>query len=90
MIKFVLHEAGELAEFGNVFAEQIDLVHRAQHRRHFAAPFEDGQKRFAHMLVVQKLPVHERKLVADELREIGMQFQPPLLRVQKNPHEPAR
>ncbi len=90
MIKFVLHEAGQLAEFGNVFAEQVDLVHRAQNRRDFAAPFEDGQERFADVLVVQKIAVHERELVADELREVGMQLQPPLLRVQKNAHEPAR
>ncbi len=79
-----------MSEFGNVFAEQIDLVHRAQNRRHFAAPFEDGQESFAHVLVVQKFAVHQRKLVADELREVGMQRQMPLLRVQKNAHQPAR
>ena len=75
MVKLVLHQAGELAEFGNVFAEQIHLVHGAQNRRHLAAPFEDGQERFAHVLVVQKIAVHQRKLVADELREVGMQSQ---------------
>ena len=42
--------------------------------RHFAAPLENRQKSFAHMLVVQKIAVHERKLVADELRQIGMQL----------------
>ena len=44
MVKLVLHQAGELAEFGNVFAEQIHLMHRAQDGRNFAAPFENGQK----------------------------------------------
>ena len=32
VIKLVLHQAGEPAELGNVFAEQIHLVHRAQDR----------------------------------------------------------
>ena len=90
VIKFMLHEAGELAEFGDVFAEQVHLVHRAQNRRDAAAAFEDGQKRLAHVFVVQKIAVHERKLVADELREVGMQLQPVLLRVKKNAHQPAR
>jgi hypothetical protein len=90
MVKLVLHEAGELAEFGNVFAEEVHLVHGAQNGRHLAAPFENGQKRLAHVLVVQKLAVHQRELVADELREVGMQPQMPLLRVQKNAHQAAR
>jgi len=46
-------------------------------------PLEDGQERFADVFVVQKITVHERKLVADELREVGMQGHPPLLRVEK-------
>ena len=74
MVKLVLHQARQFAEFGNVFAEQIHLVHRAQNRRDFAAPFEDGQERFAHVLVVQKVAVHQRKLVADQLRQVGMQL----------------
>ena len=90
MIKFVLHQAGQFSEFRNIFAEQVHLVHRAQDRRNFAAPFEDGQKRFADVFVVQKIAVHQRNLVADELREVGMQCQMPLLRVEKNAHEPAR
>ena len=54
MIKFMLHEAGELAEFGDVFAEQIHLVHGAQDGRDVAALFENGQKRLPHMRVVQE------------------------------------
>jgi len=72
MIKLVLHQAGEPAEFRNVFAEQIHLVHGAQNRRDAAAAFENGPKRLAHVLVVQKIAVHQRKLVANELRQIGM------------------
>ncbi len=90
MIKFMLHEAGQLPEFGNVFAEQVDLVHRAQDWRDLAAPFEDGQESFADVLVVQKIAVHQRNLVADQLRQVGMQPQPPLLRMEKDAHEPAR
>ena len=59
MIKFMLHETGELAELRDVFAKQIHLVHRAQNRRDAAAAFEDGQKRLAHVFVVQKIAVHE-------------------------------
>ena len=90
MIKLMLHEAGEPAEFRNVFAEQIHLMHGAQHRRDAAAAFENGQKRLAHALVVQKITVHQRKLVPDELREVGMQLQPVLLRVEEHAHQTAR
>ncbi len=59
MIKLMLYQTRQLAELRNIFAEQIHLVHRAQNRRHFAAPVEDGQKCFAHMRIVQKLPIHQ-------------------------------
>jgi len=90
MIEFMLHQAGELAELGDVFAEQVHLVHRPQNRGDFPAPFQDGQERFADVFVVQKVTVHEGKLVADELRKVGMQGHPPLLCVKENAHEPAR
>ena len=62
MIELVLHEASEPAEFGNVFAEQIHLMHRAEHRRHLAAALQEGQKGFAHVLVVQEIAVHQAKV----------------------------
>ncbi len=83
MIKFVLHKAGQLAKFGNIFSEKIHLVHGAQRRGNFAAPFENGEKCFAHMLVVQKCAVHERQRIADQLRQVGMQLQLALLRIAK-------
>ena len=58
--------------------------------RHLAAPFENGQESLADVFVVQKLAVHERKLAADQLGEVGMQRQMPLLGVEKNAHQPAR
>src|SRR5208283_4170514 len=74
MIKLVLHQAGEPAEFRDVFAEQIHLVHGAQNRRDAAAASENGKKRLAHALVVKKIVAPQQKLVRDDLREVGMQL----------------
>ena len=59
VVELVLHQAGELAELGEVFAEQISLVHRAQDRRDAAALVEDGQEAFPHVLVGQERAVHQ-------------------------------
>lgn len=90
MIKFVLHQAGQPAELGHILPEKIHLVHRAQDGGDVAALVEDGEKGFRDVGVVQKIPVHQRDLAADELRQVGMQPQAALLRVQENPHQPAR
>ena len=89
MIELMLHEAGEPAELRQVFAEKADLVHGAQHRGHVAARVENLQKSRAHMLVAQETAVHQRQIVADDLGQVGMQLQPPLLGVEKNAHQPA-
>ena len=36
MEKFMLHQAGQLAEFGNVAAEKIHLMHHSQDASHSA------------------------------------------------------
>ena len=88
VIKLMLHQAGQPAELGNVFAEQTRLMHGAQDGRHVAALVQDAQKRLAHVLVVKKRAVRERQLVADELRQIRVQPQPALLRMQIDAHQP--
>ena len=90
VVELVLHQAGELAELGEVLAEQIHLVHRAQDGRDAAALVEDGQEAFPHVLVGQERAVHQAQVVADELGEVGVQAQPALLRVEEHAHEAAR
>ena len=46
VIELMLHQAGELAELGQVFAQQVHLVHGAQDGRDAAALVEDGQEAF--------------------------------------------
>ena len=75
VIKLVLHQAGQFAELRQVFAEQPDVVHRAQNGRHIAALIEDFQKRFPHVPVPQKRAVHQGKLVANQLRQVGVRLQ---------------
>ena len=60
VVEFVLHQAGQLAELGNVFAQEINFMHRPQNGRHVAALVEDRQKRLAHVLVGEKITVHQR------------------------------
>src|SRR5262249_36604726 len=84
MIKLVLNEAGELAELGNVFAEKIHLVHGAKDDGHVAALAENGQERFAHVFIGEKLAIHEAQFGTDQLREIGMEPQAALLGVEKH------
>ena len=83
----MLHETGELAEFGDVFAKQIHLVHGAQNGRDAAALVEDGQKGLPHVRIIQKSTVYQRKFIANELHQVGVQRQLPLLRVKKNAHQ---
>ena len=86
----MLHQAGQFAEFGQVFAQQPDLVHGAQDGGHVAALIEDFQERLVHVPVAHERPIHQRKLVANQLRHVGMQLQAPLLGIKKDPHQPAR
>ena len=90
VVELVLHQAGELAELGEVFAEQIHLVHGAQDRRDAAALVEDGQEAVPHVLVRQERAVHQAQVVADELGEVRVQAQPALLRVEEHAHQAAR
>ena len=65
-------------------------MHRPQNRRHVAALVEKLQKRFVHVLVSQKGAVHQGKLVANQLRQVGVQLQAALLGVKEDPHHAAR
>jgi hypothetical protein len=89
MIKLMLDETGELAEFGNVFAEQIDIVHRAEDWRNVSALVENGQKALTDVLIGKKRAIHERELIANELKEVRMQSQAALLGIEKHAHEAA-
>ena len=90
VVELVLNQAGELAELGDVFSQQIHLVHRSQDRRDVAALVHDFQEGRAHVLVVDEAAVHQPEFAADQLRQIRMQLQSTLLRVQKNAHQTAR
>src|ERR1041385_956672 len=67
MIKLVLNQTGQFAEFGNVFPEQADLVHSAQDGSNVAPLVENSEKRLAHMLVDEEGAIDERKLVANQI-----------------------
>jgi hypothetical protein len=81
MIELVLDEAGEAAEFGNVFSEQADFVHGTENGRDISALIQDFQERRADVFVFDKFAIYEGELIADGLREIGMEPQTPLLHV---------
>ena len=49
MIELVLNQAGQLAEFGNVFAKQPHFMHGTQDRRHVSTLVENFEKRFTHV-----------------------------------------
>src|SRR5208282_5157859 len=67
VVELVLDQAGELAELGEVFAEQIHLVHSAENRRDAPALVEDGQEAVPHVLVRQEGAVHQAQVAANEL-----------------------
>src|SRR5258705_3254331 len=90
VVELVLDQAGELAEVRNVSAQQADLMHGPEDGRHVAALVEDLKKRFADMFVIEKGPVQQRQIAANQLREVGMELEAALLRVEKHPHEPSR
>ena len=41
------------------------------------------------MCVAHKRAVHQRELVANQLRQVGVQFQAPLLGIKEDPHQAA-
>jgi len=64
MVKFMLHETGEFAELGNVFAEQIHLMHRPQNRGERCPRWARiARERFAHSAhrSKRKVAIHEGK-----------------------------
>ncbi|MCD6052262.1 MAG: hypothetical protein K0Q55_3680 [Verrucomicrobia bacterium] len=90
MIELVLDEAGETAEFRDVFPEEIDVVHHAQDARHVTALANDLEECLVNVDVIQKVAVHQRELLADELGQIRVQNQTALLGVEKHTHQAAR
>src|SRR5829696_1711650 len=89
MIKLVLHEASQLAEFGNVLAEKIHVVHSSQNGRNVPALIENFQECFPNMFVMEELAIHQGQFLADQLREIRVELETPLLGVEKDAHEAA-
>jgi hypothetical protein len=90
MIELVLHQARELPKFGHVLPKQPHFVHPPQNRRHIPALIENFQERLAHMLVMEELAIHERKILPNRLCQVRVQLQAALLRVQEHPHQPPR
>ncbi|OQB92906.1 MAG: hypothetical protein BWX84_00714 [Verrucomicrobia bacterium ADurb.Bin118] len=61
-----------------------------QDGRHVAAFAEQGEKRLRDVRVVAKRAIHEEKLIAHKLGQVGMQMEPALLRIEKHAHQAAR
>ena len=88
--KLVLHEAGHPAELRNVASQQIDLVHGTQGGGDVAALVENLEKRLVVFRVVDEVVVHQRDVVAQQLREVGVKLEAALLGVQEHAHESSR
>src|SRR5829696_2560759 len=65
-------------------------MHGSQDRRDIAAGIENFQKRLADVFVIKHTPIQEAKVGPDQLRQIRVQPQSALLRMEKYPHQPAR
>ena len=56
---FVLHEAGQLAEFRNVTAQKIDAMHHAQHASNLVFARQDRHEHFPRRFRILKRAVNE-------------------------------
>ena len=90
MEKLVLHEAGEGTELRDVAAEEIDLVHHAQHAADLAFAREHRCEDFARRFRVSERSRHETQAAADEIFELGAEIEMMFLRELEGAHQQLR
>ena len=81
MEKFMLHQAGELAELRNVTAEEIDPMHHPQGAADFALARNDPAKNLARLFrVAQKSAVINPDFAGEQIGKIRAELEVAFLR----------
>src|ERR1700682_168759 len=76
MEEFVLHQAGELPEFGNVPAEEIHPVHHAQHPADLALPRNDPLENLPWALAAAERARDQPQISREQIRQVRTQLEP--------------
>ena len=90
VVEFVLHLAGQFAEFGQVFAQQADFVHGSQGAGDVAFLVEDFDEGLSHVGVSEKAAVGQGQLRSESVCQVGTKAQAALLGVAEHAHQSAR
>ena len=90
VIEFVLHLAGQFAEFRKVFAQQADFVHGSQGAGDVAFLIEDFDEGLPNVGVPKKGAIGQSQLRSEGVGQVGTEAQASLLGVAEHAHQPAR
>src|SRR5271166_3234600 len=72
--KLVLHQAGQIAEFGQISSKEIHLVHHAKNVSDLALPGQDGCESFSGSSSVLESTIYQPGTPTNELLELRTQF----------------
>src|SRR5262249_10171719 len=87
MKKLVLHEASQSAEFGQISAQKINLVHHAKNVSDLAFPGEDGSESLSGGSSVLERAIDQPGTPANQLLRLRTGFHLTLLRVENHPNQ---
>lgn len=90
VIEFVLHLAGQFAEFRNVFAQQSDFMHGSQSAGDVAFLVEDFDEGLSNVGVSEEVAIGQSQLGSDGVCQVGTEAQAALLGVAEHAHQSAR
>ena len=90
VIEFVLHLAGQFAEFRKVFAQQADFMHGSQSAGDIAFLVENFDESLPNVRISKKGAIGQNQLGSDGVCQVGTEAQASLLGVAEHAHQPAR
>ena len=76
---FVLHQAGEVTKLREIASEEIDLVHHAKDARDVAFAAKNARKNLSRRFSVTKRARDEAQAPAQQIGQLGAQFEAALL-----------
>src|SRR5580692_377333 len=85
--KLVLHQTGQIAEFGQISSQEIHLVHHTENVSDLAFPGQDGRESFSGGSCVLGSAIYQPGTPTNQLLELRTQFHFTLLRVEEDPHQ---
>src|ERR1035438_6976729 len=90
MVELVLDEACKAAKLGNVFTEELNLVHPPQNAGNLSLVLHDAEKRIAGFGRTLKRAIHPFQTLPNLRAQLRAQFHFALLHVAEHAYQPQR